>query len=259
MPIQTKTEYFSLQGRINFGKRQADGSIGATRWAFNVPRFDIALEVEDSEHKESWSGSKAIDDVDTTASNVSWEMDIEGADPSNLALALHAARTDVVAGTVTDELLPADLIAGDLFKLDFPRISALVLTDSNATPATLVEGTNYAIESAFAGMAGLLDISALTPPFKAAYSYAETINLAIFKQRPAEFWIVFDGVNTKNDSRVLVDLYRNKPSPIASLPLINNEGLLSMTMSGRTLFDGAKEADPVFGGYGRLVLPGVAP
>ncbi|MBN1004932.1 hypothetical protein JTL34_36645, partial [Pseudomonas aeruginosa] len=72
--------------------------------------------------------------------------------PKNIAAAIWASQIELPADTVTGEVLEGDLKAGDFVKLDRQFVSSVVLTDSATTPAELVLGTDYRIESPTAGL-----------------------------------------------------------------------------------------------------------
>jgi hypothetical protein len=64
----------------------------------------------------------------------------------NLAMQVLGVDVEVQGGTVTGEILPASLAVGDLFALQHPNVSSVVLKGSTATPVTLT-GTHYEMES----------------------------------------------------------------------------------------------------------------
>ncbi|MGO1072563.1 hypothetical protein [Lysobacter sp. CA199] len=254
--MATNTQYFSLQGKLHIGKRLPNGSLGALRWAENCPKFDLTIETEEESIKESWSGQKLEDLILEKSKTVKVALSLHGFSPDNVAMGFYSKLFKRVAGTVTNEPLPADLKVGDYFKLDKPNTSSIVLTDSTASPVTLVVGTHYRIDSQFGGIGELISVSGITQPIKGAYSYAESNALPLFTQRPEEVWLVFDGKNTTDGSSVLIDLYRTKFKPAASLPIINNEGVGTIDLEGSVLLDGGKVADPTLGGFGRMVFKG---
>lgn len=78
----------------------------------------------------------------------------------------------IVAGTVTDEVQPAGLVAGDVITTNNKRISSVVITDSAGSPATLTLTTDYVITDAHDGIITLVNVTGFTQPFHVAYAYA---------------------------------------------------------------------------------------
>ena len=248
--MSTVTKYFSLQGRVSFFKRQPDGSKGAGIWAQNVPKLDIGLSVSEESIKESHSGNKMKDLIIEIEKGMTTSLTLNGFTLDNLARGLWASRYSVVGGSVSGELLPADLVVGDYFGLDQQNTSAWALVDSTGSPVSLVAGTHYALISAFAGHGQVLDLTGLTQPLRASYTYAASNALSLLTTRPDDHYLVFDGIETVSKSRAYMEIPRHTSKPAASLPLINNQGVGSMDMEGEALFDGTDPNYP----FGKFVL-----
>ena len=157
---------------------------------------------------------------------------------------------DVAGGSVTGEVLPSGLVAGDRIKLDHPFVSALAITDSAGTPATLAPA-NYNLESPNAGLIELLDPGALVQPFKAAYTYAGRQSFTMFTAAPPERYILLDGINTETNEPVIVTLYRCKFDPVSDLAFINDE-YGNFALTGSVLYDVVNAANANLGGFGRI-------
>lgn len=255
--MASETKYFSFQGKTSTGKRNADGSLGALTWQQNNSKLDLALEVTQETIKESHSGQRSDDFIFPTAKTLNFSLSLYGATPENFARAFHAGNVVVASGTVTDEAFPDDLVVGDYVKLDHEGVSALVLTDSTGSPVTLTLDTHYSIDSAFGGRIKILDLTGLTQPISAAYSYASSNSLALLNATPEEVYLIFDGVDTANgNAPVYMEIYRAATKPVGSMSMIHNEGVGTIEMEGTALFDATKAADPVFGGLARFVMPG---
>ncbi|SFA72990.1 hypothetical protein [Azotobacter beijerinckii] len=151
-------------------------------------------------------------------------------------LALHSSPVAIASGTVSAEELPSGLVAGDEVQLDQRFVSSLVLTDGNASPVTLVEGTHHEIVSLAGGIVKIISPASLTQPFEAAYSYAAANSLAIFaNSTPPERWIFFDGINTVTGDKVILDRFRVQFDPVSDFGLINDDwGGLQLTSTSRT-------------------------
>jgi len=251
--------YFSFQGKVYLGTRLPSGKPGALRWINDAGKLEVALSTDTDEKTESYSGNRLTAARLPKAKKATITLSMEIASAENLALGLYSKVNKNIGGTVTSEILPDALVAGDNIALDHTGVTALVLTDSTVgTPKTLASGTSYNLDSPANGIVQILDITTpvgLTQPFKAAYTYAASVNLAMFTQTAPERYLVLDGVNTVDGSRVRVSLFRAQFDPMSALPLIN-EGFGSLEFKGSVLFDPTNAANANLGGFGRIELPG---
>lgn len=243
--MSTVTKYFSLQGRVSFFKREVDGSKGAGVWAQNVPKLDLSFEVSEESIKESHSGNRMKDLIFEVEKAMKTSLSLHGFSVENLVRGLWSTKYSVASGTVSAEVLPAGLVVGDYFALDKQNTSAWTLVDSTGSPVTLAEGTHYSIISAFAGHGKVLSLTGLTQPLKASYSHAASNALSLLTTRPDDHWLVFDGIDTVSKQRAYLEIPRHTTKPLASLPLINNEGVGTMEMEGEALFDGTDANYPL--------------
>ncbi len=176
--------------------------------------------------------------------------------PENLALRLLGESSVVAAGTVTGETLPGSLLAGDLVALNHTRITPgvgnapnVVIHDSNATPAT-VDPAKYSFDEY--GLGSFSDVGTFTQPFKADYAYGSTINIPALAGELKEQWVRFQGLNTAEGVKVLIDLYRVSFDVTKSLALIQKKGIEVGEMEGMLMADTTKASDPVLGQFGRI-------
>lgn len=248
------SELYSLQGSFFSAVRHTTtGQPGKRTWLGNASAATLAMSVTKSDKNESFSGSRGLYGSLITAKSATLNITLDEFLVENLALALHSTPVAIASGSVSDEALPSGLVAGDEVQLDKRFTSSLVLTDSAATPATLVEGTDYEIVSAAGGIIKILDPIGLTQPFEAAYSYAAADSLAIFANAtPPERWIFFDGINTVTGNKVILDLFRVQFDPVSDFGLINDDwGGLQLT--GTLLLDPINLKNSNLGGYGRMM------
>ncbi|MBS0461744.1 MAG: hypothetical protein JSS41_04645 [Proteobacteria bacterium] len=241
---------FSFQGKIYIADRQPNGQPGPLRWAFNVPQLQIKLGTTVKEHKESFSGQRLEDARLITEVKAEVSMDLEDFDPQNLAMALYGSAASVAAASVTAEALPT-VAVGDIVKLAQVGVSTVVVTDSAGTPATLVAGTDYAIESAAGGLLKILNLGSYVQPFNVAYAHAGATNVAMFTTQATNKYLVGDLINTVDNSRVLVRLYQVRFDPLSQLDVIGND-FNKMTLAGSCLADLVNGADPTLGYFGRI-------
>lgn len=248
--------YFSGQGNVYIAERDsATGRPKAFRHVGNVPELTINLSVETLEHKESMSGHRLVDLRLQTEKNCELSFTLEDFSIKNLELGMYGTSSAVAGGSITGEAFPVGLVAGDIVRLNNTKISALVITDSAGTPATLTAGTDYRIRSADFGTIEILNVGAFTQPFSASYTAAAAgTNVGLFQTPPKERWIRFEGLNTADENKpVLIELYRTLLDPQQELSLISDE-LLQMQLSGAVLYDATKVADAVLGQFGRIVI-----
>ena len=243
----------SLQGPVNLAKRVLSGTgakPGAMRFVGQADACEVALETETATQNESYTGQRLQIGELSLGKTGTLTLTLKDWTLENLALALYGKVVEVEAGTVTAEALPDDVVIGDRIRLDHPFVSNVVLSvDGGDDP--LVAGTDYRVESATAGIIELLTAAALTATV--AYSYAETEKLGLFTSTPPERWLLLDGINTENDERVVVQLYRVKFAPVSSLSLLHNEGYGELPLTGTVLADMTQTNDDELGYFGSYI------
>lgn len=248
--------YFSGQGKVFIAERDGNGNPLAFRYVGNVPDLKINLTTDKVEHMESVSGQRLTDLVFTKSQKVEAGFTLEDFSIPNLALAMYGTNDAMDAHSVTNEVLPDDLVAGDIVRLKYPNVSSVVITDSTGSPKTLTAG-NYKVNGAY-GSIQLNDLTTdgpYTQPFKVAYSAAATGSRSrMFGAAVTERWVRFEGLNTADGNKpVLVELYRVRLDPAKELALINDD-LLKLELTGSALYDASKELDTELGVFGRVVL-----
>lgn len=126
--------------------RSRPGRISKRRWhaesvslAWQHPDFATTPEVATDEHKESYSGKRAVGHVHEKEKRLGVSITLDGmADPENLALLTGAAVETVDADTdVAVSIAPAAV--GDIISLEHLGVSNLALADSTGTPVDLVD------------------------------------------------------------------------------------------------------------------------
>ncbi|GAB4483863.1 MAG: hypothetical protein OHK0044_33300 [Burkholderiaceae bacterium] len=244
--------YFSGQGRVYIGTRDANGNPQSMRWLGNVPELKVSLNVETIEHKESYSGQRLTDLQLIKGKDGEFNCAVEDFSIENLELTLYGTTSTVTAGNVTAETLPTGVLAGQIHLLANQFVSSVVVKDSAASPATLVANTHYRVHAA-QGAIEFIDVGGFTQPFKVDYAYAAAKRLAMFKTGQPEVWLRFDGLNTADGNRaVIVDLYRVVLNPSRDFSLIGEE-LQRFELSGRVLADTTKQETGPLGLFGRVI------
>lgn len=249
------TIYFSGQGKLFIASRDVGGNALAFRQVGNVPHLSVSFATDLLEHKESTSGQRLTDHRMQRGKSASVKFTLEDFSMSNLALALYGSASVQAAGSVvTPEVFPNPVAVGDFVRLAFPKVSALVVKDSAGTPATLVNNTDYRLESADHGMVEILNLGTYVQPIRAfSYSYAQHTRVGFFTQPTPERYLRFEGLNTENNNApVLIEIYRVSVDPLGELPLIS-EDMSKMEMTGGALYDDTRVADTTLGQFGRFV------
>lgn len=248
---------FSLQGKVYLGNRDANGQPEALQWVGDASVAQVALATQVSTRQESFTGNRLEVVRLQKSKTATFTLTLSYFSPTNLALALYGNINDITTGTVTAETLPATLNAGDSVVLDHRDVSNVVITDSTTSaPKTLVEGTDYTVDSPAAGIITLVSAtSGFVLPLKAAYSYAAAIEVPMFTTGVPERYMVLDGINTVDNSRVKARLYRCVFDPAKQLDLVSAD-LASLELTGSVLYDSLNAANSNFGGFGKIELPG---
>lgn len=250
--------YFSGQGQVYVSKRQSNGNPGAFFYVGNAPKFDLKLSMERREHRESTSGQRLIDKVQTTSKTGSLDLTLEDIRKDNLALVFSGKKVTLSAGSYTSgapDTFPSGLAVGSIVKLSRPNASSIVITDSAGTPVTLTLNTHYRILDARHGFIEILSLGALVQPFKAAYSYGPTdVITAMEANDDDEYFVAFAGRNTEaqpTDQEVGMDIYRVVFNAAEVISLIN-EDQSAFDISARVLRDPVRAGDANFGGFARF-------
>ena len=255
--------YASFQGRVYLGKRDVEGNPIEVRSPGNVAELKLSLKTDVLEHYESQTGQRTLDHRMVKQKSATVNLTIEEFTKENLALALYGNYVVGTPGTVTNEpLAGASPLVGERYFLAHPKVASLVILDSSATPATLVEGVDYTVDKDF-GAIQLLRLNdggtpavAYAAPLKASYAFGVTTDIGIFTQPLPERFLRLEGINTADgNARVLVELYRVAFDPLKEISFISNE-YNKFEMEGSLLADSSKPFDATLGQFGRIQLIG---
>ena len=208
---------FSFQGPIYLGDN-VNGVAQKLRWVGDQSSLNFAIDAQFEERKENYTGLRTTSVRLKQSVAVNPEMVLRYVTPENILLGVHGKLSKKAAGTATAEEFPLALVAGDLVLLKNGNVTNLVLTDSKTPTATpLVEGTHYSIESNVSGMVKILDVSTLTQPIKAAYSYGGSTNVSMMTAAtPPVKYLYMEAINTVDGRRARVHLYKVQFNPLAS-------------------------------------------
>jgi hypothetical protein len=242
---------FSFQGYVFLGETGGSKPVNPV-WVGDAT-LTVALETETADHYESFSGQRMLYGQLATRKTANATLTLFEARAENFSLGLYGGVVDEASGTATAEAFPSGLVAGDTVALDHGFPSSLVLTDSTASPVTLVEGQHYEIYPLGSNQVRLLDVASLTQPINAAYSYGKLQRVTMFTATPPERFLILHGVNTLNGKKVRVELPRVKFNPASEINL-HHEEFGQFELSGAVLYSPVTANNPEMGGFWRIIL-----
>lgn len=218
------SKYYSGQGQVLIGERDAKtGRPFNVYQVGNAPALEIAVQTTQVDHKESMSGQRATDKTIITEKSATLTLTLESFDLRNLAMSFYGETVDVAAGSVTGEKHVVSA-TGSIVILGNNQVKDVVVTQGSGA-GTTVPVAAYVVDPDF----GTLQFDptytpAITGEITVAYSYGKSSRLdALTQVAPPERFIRFQGINTVDDTLVLVEIPRAAFQPLASLPLINDE------------------------------------
>lgn len=195
------------QGAIFMGTYNPTGGLAASGYLTGVTKigcanseFSTSFSRSTKKIKETCSGSKNDFAEIETEKSAEVTLTMIDVDKKTLAAALSGTLTSVTGSTVTNEIFPT-VAVGENVSLKYTDVSAVVLTDSAGTPATLTLGTHYEITSAEHGIIKILSLGTLVQPFKAAYTYAAQGNITAFTAASVERGLLYQGINTQDGKK----------------------------------------------------------
>lgn len=244
------TNYLLGQGKVYFAKRDANGNPLALRWLGDVSAAKLGLKTTNAEQKESYSGQRGTVKRIVVGKEATFECTMMEISNDNLAANLSGKVTSTPSGSVTGEPLPT-VVAGARVALDFPKVSALVITDSAATPVTLAD-TKYKLDPDF-GAIDFKDVTGATQPFKAAYTHAAVDSVAMFNAQQEDVFVRYEGINlAEGGAPIIIELYKVNAEPLKELALITDK-FAEMQITAAVLIDGTKPVSDDMGQFGRII------
>src|SRR5690242_9136722 len=238
---------FSLQGICYLADRSPSGLPLNPVDVDNASLLQVKFTSDVSRPKESRSGLRLPRSALSKGIDSTFSLTLTSGTAFNFAIGLYGTKVAITAGSVAsgEDLFPDDVTAGQIVQLSHRNITDLVLNDSTpTTPATLVEGTDYQIISAAAGLVKVLNVATFTQPFDPAYSYASGIDIAMFTTQAPEKYLILDAKNTVQGTSdgVGAELFRAVFDPLSSLDLLNDDyGEIPLT--GSLLYDSLNAAN----------------
>lgn len=249
--------FFSGQGPVFAGVySEIDGRVGGFFDLGNMESFEIGGETTSITDTESKSGQRAIAARIDTENKFTISINLKEPNIRNIELMLRSSKVTNVGAAATDEINSSTgLVVGDFLTTKFQNISAVTVTDSAGTPATLTAGTHYEISSAAFGRIKLLNVTGHTQPYKVSYTYAARVIVPALNETGAQhFFLHMEGINTVDNTKFLAQMYKTRFSLPSAFAFLNDE-FWRGPLEGELLQDTFRETDANYGKYWRIVNP----
>lgn len=245
--------YYSGQGKLYYADRDASGQPKGFVPFGNVPNLDLSVEIQKFEHKESMSGQRAIDLTLIQEKKGTFTMTMEDLTMANLALAFwgeNAATAAAVAATqvITGYLGKKQSVQG------FVNISNVAVKDDATKLITYEFGTSEAAagskngwideangsihiftdaeQTAKAAANNISDAEAL----EITFDHVDVVQMNAFTQTSQQKYLRFEGLNTVDNTPVVIDIFKADLDPLSGYALLNEE-LGSVEITGSFLYD----------------------
>lgn len=243
-------EYLSLQGTSYLAKN-VNGKPVAMRELGNQTSVQLKISTDTFDISETKTGKRGTVKTVVKGRTIELEMKLDESKREDIALAFQAEPVKTSGRSVKAEALPT-LKVGEKVKLSGFNLSELTIKDSTVSQAvTLEQGVHYEADLK-AGTVTLLTDVGITQPLLADFTEG-AVESSVFFTLPdgADYTYFFDGVNSLDNKRVVVELWKFQPTVDSTLDLINDE-LGELTIKGKANLDSSKASDPRLGAFGRI-------
>ena len=242
--------YYSGQGSLYIAERDSVTGLAKGFIAVgNVPELSIDIETTNYEHKESETGSRLTDLVIVKEKKGKFSFKLENLTLANLAMALWGTNTDIAGAAVVSEPVIAYKSSATVKKnlaLANPDVSLVVVKDATDI-TTYVLDTDYTVDAkngTISILAGSTIVEGVT--LHVSYTFASHSKVDAFMSAAApERWLRFEGLNTVDNSHVIVDIFKAQFDPLTGYGLLNEE-LGTADMGGTILADLTKTVGSQF-------------
>lgn len=246
---------FAGQGPLFMGDYDATLGNAAQGYLVNLKRIGcgnrtlkISTSRDKGKVKESCSGQALTLKTWTKGQEANVSLEMVQFSRDEMAIGLYGTSTSVTGSTVTGETMPT-VAVGDYVHTKYPGVSSVVVKDSAGTPATLVAGTDYLLDSAEHGRIQILSLGSYVQPFLTDYTYAAHGRVTAFTGAATRKGIIFDGVNVAEGNapvRVIIPLIDFDPTKDFNW-LSQDE--VTLALEGEILYADALSTDSVWGPF----------
>lgn len=237
------TSYYSGQGIVYLADRDANGQPMGFVDIGNVPKLELSVEITKFEHKESRTGSRAVDLSIIQEKKGTFAMTMEQLGLENLVTAFWGTGTTRTSGSVADGAGTSIQVKAYKGKRcavpGYAGLSSVVVKfgPAHAGATTAVLGTDYTLDAAngviIPTVLGAIDDEDI---MWVSFSYAAQTMVDAFTQTSMEKYLRFEGLNTVDGKAVIVDIFKASLDPLSGYGLINEE-LGSVEITGSVLSD----------------------
>lgn len=236
--------YYSGQGIVYEGSRDANGRPMGLRDVGNVSKLEISIEVTKYEHKESRSGSRAVDLAVIQEKKGKIAMTFEDCSLDNLAMAFWGTSTVSPASTGQNFTVLAYL-GKRCPILGAGNVSSVVVKSHDGL-TTYVLNTDYTVDLVHAVIipktGGAIQDGDL---LSVTCNVGGITTLDAFTQSSMEKFLRFEGINTIDEIPVIVDIFRVSLDPLSGYGLLNTE-IATFEVAGSMLYDDLQPGNSKF-------------
>jgi len=231
--------YYSGQGSLYVGERDANGQPKGLLPVGNVPTLEISIEIEKFEHKEAETGNRSTDLTIIQELNGTFNAVLESITSANLALGFFGTSATVAGAVVAAEdiLIETEEVIYPLANINIDDSVEPTCEDSLAASLTL--DTDFEVDYAN-GTVKLLAAygGSLPETFTFGYTFLSQLKMSAFTKTTIERYLRFQGLNTATEASdpVVVDIFKASIDPAQNYGLINEE-VASLTLTGNILQD----------------------
>lgn len=243
------TEYFSMQGRVYLGLRNADGSRQPAKWVYDASTLSWAMSAETEDKFENYSGARGLAATLKTTREMTVNLTLGQLNTDLAAIAMDGVRVEIAAGAVVNETI-GNVQPGNVVALEYALVSDLALVDGAA--AALVEGTDFEVNL----LTGVITFLSTKTGVKAsAYDYAAHSIVTALNGGSPDYYLMFDGENTVDGAvmKCLGQVHRVSFMPASEFGFIQ-DSFGEFELEGKAKIDPVRAADPKWGPFARVKL-----
>jgi hypothetical protein len=246
--------YLIGRGDLFIADRETDGNPKALAHIGECSMFEFNVGAEYVDNFETSSGLNRQDAHILLRQTAELSLVMKEPTADNLSLALYGEKVSVTGASLTNQLFPTGIVAGEVRRVPggYMNLSAVTIRDSAGSPATLIANTDYVLDAMFGTVEFRASgVTGKTQPFKIDFTYASTTEVALCKKRSAEKWVLFKGINIADgDKKFAVEFYRAAFEPATKLPMKTNE-IAEFEIRAAILNDSTKTESGSLGKFGR--------
>jgi len=240
--MNDKNRYYIGQGEVFAGVRSCVGVVTNGFWYLgNCSELMLECNIDYITHSEATTGQRNKDLELQRTREVMAQITMESWDLDNLALLTLGIASEIVGTTVTNETVRCPNIKGSWVPL------ANINLTSFTSLGSLMENTDYTVDLK-AGMIYFTPTGGATinTNYAASYTFDDSEKIIAFNELlQNEYFLRFTGLNTINNTPVVIDVFRVKFRATEELQLITQE-ITPMQVQASVLFDLAQTNSPFY-------------